>query len=226
MLAPTKPRTAGSRVRAASDEQGVVDADADADHEHGLVGEARHVDQVDGQADQGDAAADAEQGGQQGQAHGQDRPEGQQQDHHGGQEPGALAARGALLGEGVAAQLDPQAGHPDLRDQVAGGPIGLLVPGGFPVAQVELGVGDPRIAPGALAAALGGGGAHHLGVGDAGLQLGEQRRHGLPDGGIVDARREGGCRRPTGGGACLRRWEQGRRRAVPRWGEAPTPVDG
>jgi hypothetical protein len=172
---------------AGDDEQGVVDAHADADHQHGLVGEAGHVDQVDGQADQADAGADAEQGGQQGQAHGQDRPEGQQQDHHGGQEPQALAARGALVGEGVAAQLDLQPGRLDLVDQVAGGLAGLPVCRGAALAQVELGVGDPRVALGALAAALWGVGAHHLAVGDVGLQLGEQRRHRLADGGIVDA---------------------------------------
>ncbi len=76
------------------DEQGVVDAHPEPDHGQHLGGEDGDVQDVAEQVLEGEADGDAEQGGDDGQAHGHHRPEGDQHDDHGGQDPDALARPG------------------------------------------------------------------------------------------------------------------------------------
>ena len=70
---------------AGDDEQGVVDADTEADHDHHVRAEGGHGDEVAERHEDPEAHAHPDQGGEDRQAHGHHRPEGQQHDHHGGQ---------------------------------------------------------------------------------------------------------------------------------------------
>ena len=73
------------------DEQRVVDAHADADHGGQLGAERRHDQPGGEQGDDGEADADAEQGGEDRQAHGEHRAEGDEQDDDGGEDADGLA---------------------------------------------------------------------------------------------------------------------------------------
>ena len=137
---------------AGDDEQRVVDADTDADHRHRGGGEVGHVDEVADDEDQRDAGADAEQRGADRQPHREHRPERDQQDDHGGEQPDRLAgAADRVGGEHVAAVLDRQPLDVDLVS------VGLDLLAGVeevlrrPVGEVQLGVRDVVAADLALA---------------------------------------------------------------------------
>ena len=128
---------------AGDDEQGVVDADAEADHRHHLHREVGHRDEVAEQRDEGGADAESEQGRADRQPHRQHRTEGQDEDDDGGDDAVDLALRELELAERITAVLDGQpldagvllAVVLDLRAEVED----LLEP---LVGDVELGVGD------------------------------------------------------------------------------------
>ena len=94
-------------------QQGVVDADAEADHGGQLRRPGRHVDQVRDERHRADAEREAEERHPDREAHGDDRAERHQQDHGRDDEPDQLAdpRLGLLEGEEeIAAHLDPEAG--------------------------------------------------------------------------------------------------------------------
>jgi hypothetical protein len=174
---------------AGDDQQRVVDADAQTDHdaqEGGEVGDGQHVAE-DG--DDGGPQPDAEQRHAHRQAHGQHRAERHDQDDD-GEGQADLLGRGLLeLGEHEPAQLDAQAvdvGHVrvDLVADLAGlGHVDV-------VGELDVGVGDAvrAVAPGRDLAlvALVVGALHADHVGDV-RDLGEQVLHARPDLGVVDA---------------------------------------
>ena len=82
---------------AGDDEQGVVDADAQADHGGEDRGDRVHVDNGGHERDQPEAGGQADQGQADGQAHGDDRPERDQQHHDGDQDADGLLATRRLL---------------------------------------------------------------------------------------------------------------------------------
>ena len=98
---------------AGDDEQGVVDADAHADHRRQGARLGRDVEHEAGDEDQSGARAEADGRDGEGQAHGDDRAEGDQQDDHRAEHAQHLGrARLGLLGvlRQVAAELDLEAG--------------------------------------------------------------------------------------------------------------------
>jgi hypothetical protein len=93
------------------EEQGVVDADPEADHAAQLGRPAGDVDQVGDKRHRADAEREAEQRDRYGQAHGDDGSERHEQDDGGGDQADELAGAGPGLlerEEQVAAQLEPQ----------------------------------------------------------------------------------------------------------------------
>ena len=95
------------------DEQGVVDADAEADHGAQDEGELGDVEEGRQDADGGGTDEDAHQGGDDRQAHGHHRAEGDEQHDDGDADADQLAARGVLC------QLGEGAGELDLRRRSA-----------------------------------------------------------------------------------------------------------
>ena len=102
------------------DEQGVVDADADADHRAERESQPRHVDARAEHVDKGEADAEAHHRSQQRKSHGDHAAEGQQQDDDRGDEPEQLGGRRLLCVEETegAADLDNQPVAGDRRDGV------------------------------------------------------------------------------------------------------------
>ena len=96
---------------AGDDEQGVVDADAEADHGAERGGEARDRHDVGEEPADPEADADADDRGADGQAHGEHRAERHDEDDDGEGEAERLRRRGLEPGEGLAADLDL---HPGL----------------------------------------------------------------------------------------------------------------
>ena len=98
------------RPVAGHDEQGVVDADADADHRGELHPEVGHVDDVGHQRDAAERHAQAEPGDDEGQSGGQRGAERDHQDQERRNQPDRLGAGLALLDrlDRVSAELDPQ----------------------------------------------------------------------------------------------------------------------
>ncbi|MEH3054619.1 MAG: hypothetical protein PGN13_11545 [Patulibacter minatonensis] len=92
---------------AREDQQGVVDADADADHDGHRRRPVRRVDRVRHEPDERAARADTEQRGGQREPGGHDRPEGEQQDHERHGEPDALRRHAAALGLGHHLTAEP-----------------------------------------------------------------------------------------------------------------------
>ena len=92
-----------------ADEQRVVDADTDADQRCDLRGERRNVQDSREQVDEREPDPDAEQRGHDRHAHRKQRPERDQQDDDGGEDPDRLARRLRLIGEHRAAELYLQA---------------------------------------------------------------------------------------------------------------------
>ena len=93
------------------EEQGVVDAHAEADHAAQLGRPARDVDQVGDERHRADAEGEAEERDPDREAHGDDRSERHEQDDGGGDQADELAGPGLGLlerEEQVAAHLDPQ----------------------------------------------------------------------------------------------------------------------
>ena len=76
-------------AEARDDEEGVVDADAEPDHQRELGGEVDHVDDVAAEPDHAQAGTEAEERRHDRQAHREQRAEAEQQDDHGGQEADA-----------------------------------------------------------------------------------------------------------------------------------------
>jgi hypothetical protein len=110
---------------AGDDQQGVVDADAQADHDAEERGEVGDRDHVAEQRDDRGAEADAEQGDAHRQAHRQHRAERQDQDDDGERQAEHLGRRLGELGEDEPAQLDVEAldvgrGVEDLVADLAG----------------------------------------------------------------------------------------------------------
>ncbi len=91
---------------AGDDEQGVVDADAQADHRHHRGGEVGHRDDVAGERHERGGDAEAEQGDADRQAHGEHGAEGEDQDDHRRDQAVDLALGEFERGEQVAAVLD------------------------------------------------------------------------------------------------------------------------
>ena len=101
-------------AEARDDEEGVVDADAEPDHQRELGGEVDHVDEVAAEPDHAEAGAEAEERRHDRQAHREQRAEAEQQDDHGGQEADSgREADARLLGllDRLAAELDLQGGR-------------------------------------------------------------------------------------------------------------------
>ena len=93
------------------EEQGVVDADAEADHAAQLGRPAGDVDQVGDERHRADAEGEAEERDRDREAHGDDRSERHEQDDGGGDQADELAGPGLGLlerEEQVAAHLEPQ----------------------------------------------------------------------------------------------------------------------
>ena len=162
------------------DEERVVDADADADHGGDLGRERGHVEQVGEQLDDRQSDADAGERGDDRQAHGQERTEGDEEDHDRGQDADCLAGGHGLFDEHRPAELDL---HGVVARGLDDGPhvrgfIEVDIVG--PLVELDLGVGDGL---GGGDEALGAGvvverGRHR---GDVGL-LGQLVEHGLHDG--------------------------------------------
>ena len=130
---------------AGDDEEGVVDADAEADHRRQLRAEVRHREHVAAQGDERDAREQPEQGGADGQAHGQHGAEGDEQDDDGGQDAEQLRRRQLERAEHVAAVLDVQALHVDLVAEVTDLCGQRLVLGLVAIRHVELREGDGAV---------------------------------------------------------------------------------
>ena len=131
---------------AGDDEQGVVDADAEADHRHHRRREVGHRDDVAEQRDEGRGDAEAEQGGADRQAHRQHRTEGQDEDDDGGDDAEISLSGQLELAEQVTAVLDRQAldGRlllAEVLDLLA--EVGDLLEAS--VGDVELGEGDRAV---------------------------------------------------------------------------------
>ena len=171
------------------DEQGVVDADAEADHdaeERREVGDGEDVGQ---QRDDRHADADAEQSVADGQAHRQHRSEGDDQDDDGERETEHLGRRRLERREDLAAELDLHA--VDLRgedDDLVADLVGSDerdVVGELDVGERDLpGLGSLQRDLRRSAGHIGALDAHD--IGDRG-DLGEERLHLLLDFGVVDA---------------------------------------
>jgi hypothetical protein len=82
-----------------TEEQRVVDADAQADHGGQGRPDGGDPDQVAEQADEPEGGGQAEHRGDDGHAHRHQAPEGEGQDQHGGEQPDDLAALGRRLGQ-------------------------------------------------------------------------------------------------------------------------------
>ena len=109
------------------DEQRVVDADAEADHQRELRGDVGHVGDVRGEADQREPGDQPEAGGDQRHPGGDQRAERQQQDHERGDHAdGGRGADAEALGlfDHLPAGGDPQSGHVDGVDRVEHGVAG------------------------------------------------------------------------------------------------------
>jgi len=103
------------RSVAGEDEQRVVDADREPEHQRERRDRVAQVDEPGGRGDPGEADPDAERRGQQRQAGGEQRPERERQHERGDAEPQQLAdARLARRDHGVTAELDLHAGLPSL----------------------------------------------------------------------------------------------------------------
>src|SRR5207248_2276715 len=76
---------------ARDDEQGVIDADAEADHQCELGGEVDHVDEVAAEADHAETGAKAEHCRHDRQAHREHRAEAEKQHEHGPKRPTPVA---------------------------------------------------------------------------------------------------------------------------------------
>ena len=183
---------------AGDDEQGVVDADAEPDHDPEERGEVGDVDDVAEDDDQTHPRADSAEGDGDGEAHREHRAEGEDQHDDGEGEADEFGRRRFEDGEGRATgeDLETLDGRRCVGDRLAeGGRRGQFDVGG----QVDLGVGElacERTLPGDLRLALLGvggddGGAGVLGVavlvGEPGVHGGEELLHGGGDGGVVDA---------------------------------------
>ena len=128
------------------DEQGVVDADAEADHRDHLDREVRHRHRVAGDRHDRGAGTEAEQGDADRQAHREHRAEREDQDDDRGEDAVDLALGHLELGEDVAAVLDGEA--VDIDRLVAHVPDVLAERRRLlerEVLDVELGVGDRAV---------------------------------------------------------------------------------
>ena len=99
---------------ARDDEEGVVDPDAEADHQRELGGEVDHVDQVAAEPDDAETGPEAEQRRHDRQAHREQRAEAEQQHDDGGEEADARCeaeARLLSLLDRLAAELDLEGGR-------------------------------------------------------------------------------------------------------------------
>ena len=183
---------------AGDDEQGVVDADAEPDHDPEEGGEVGDVEDVAEDDDQAHPGPDSAEGDRDGQAHREDRAEGEDQHDDGEGEADELGRRRFEDGEGRATgeHLEALDGGRVVGDRLAeGGRLGQVDIGG----EVDLGVGElpgQRTLLGDLRLALLGvggddGGAGVLGVavlvGEPGVHGGEELLHAGRDGGVVDA---------------------------------------
>ena len=177
---------------AGDDEQGVVDAHADADHRRDLGGEVRRRHGGGPQAERRHRGHDAGDRGQDRQAHGHDRPEGDQQDDRRGQQADTLARGHLDVLEQVAAEGDLEPGvlqRLGLLGHRRGRRVGRVVGG-----QVDGGEGDGAVGGSLLRRVEGRG--HR---GDAGQRpdLVEVGAHGGRGGRSVEA---GGVVEHDGGG--------------------------
>ena len=100
-------------AEAGEDEERVVDADAEPDHQRQLRRELGRVEDVGAERDQAEADAEREQRGEDRQAHRDDRAEGEQQDHdrreQADHERGVAFFFGADFLDRLAAELDLEA---------------------------------------------------------------------------------------------------------------------
>ncbi len=163
------------------DEERVVDADPEADHHAERGGEVGHRHHVAEQAHEDRADADAGQGDADGQAHGQDRAEGEDQDDDGEGQAEQLGGGCLELGEGLAAEEDPEAvdlGHLGL--DLLGDVLAVLDARVRGQVHVGVGHGAGRLAPrGDLRRALGGVRAAHGHAREV-VGGGEEALHGRP----------------------------------------------
>jgi hypothetical protein len=180
-IAPVTQRLAVPR----DDQQCVVDADADADHGDGLVGEVGHRDTVGRKLREGDARADAEQRGQDGKARRQQRAERDDQDGDGEEQRDRLAGRHLFGEEEIAPVGDLQTFDVDVTTGSLDLVGGVTELGVGAIGEVHLRVRDPRVL-GDLPRARGAVRAHHLHVGHGLLDLGEEPLHRAANGGVAD----------------------------------------
>ena len=139
-----------TRPIAHDDEQGVVDANAEPDHDGHVRRKRRNCDDVTEQGHEHQADADAEDGGHHWKAHGQQRAEGHEQDHDGGQQTDPLGGTHRRLkrpGHDRTAQLDREPRDLHLLDRIDQG-LGRL---GRQVARLLV-EGDGRVGDGAVCA--------------------------------------------------------------------------
>jgi hypothetical protein len=126
---------------AGDDEQRVVDADAEADHDAQERCEVRDREHLAQQGDDGGAETDAEQGHAHRQAHGQHRAEGHDQDDDGERQAEGLGVGLLELGEDEPAHLDLEAvdvggfGQDLVADLAGPGELDV-------VGHLDVGVGD------------------------------------------------------------------------------------
>src|SRR5690606_29959027 len=131
---------------AGDDEQGVVDADGEADHRGEGGGGGAQVEGAGQRGDRGDADADADERGQQGQPGGEERAEGDAEDDGGDGDADDLG--GAGLGHGaerVTADLHGQAGVPRVLGGVLQGVLGGVLQFHAGHLVLDGGVGDGAV---------------------------------------------------------------------------------
>ncbi len=178
-------------AEAGEDEEGVVDADAETDHEGELRREVGGVEDVGAEGDQADPDAEGEESGDDRQSHRHDRAEGEQEDDDRGEHADPLREAFFFFASDF---LDRRAAELDLQPVAGGGLRGVHDPFGFLV--VEVGPGnvelDGRVGDLAVVADRSGAAALAVGAGDFTdvrflFDFGENPLHLLFDGGRVDA---------------------------------------
>ena len=176
-------------AEAGDDEQRVVDAHPQAEHDGDGGGEVGHGHGVGGQPHHHHAGGDTRQSHADGQAHGQHGAEGQDQDHDGEAQAEHLGLGRLELGEGLTAQLHLETGRLGRRHQVTDLATDVLHLLEALDRRVELDVGEAELAGERTLGRHLGRVVERAGDGEAldGAHLVDQLGDGRPGGRVVQA---------------------------------------